>query len=404
MELAAGLGALQLHGHGRLPQNLQAVGIGGGVEGQRQAIVAALIRREVGAEPERNVLALQRAGGQRRGDQAVFAQPAVGFQSPIAETEGQRLDLVGRRGPAMGTHPLAGAFEILWRRRYAILQIEGALGLVHDPGVDILEPVVPPAQRLLQEADRRIGNREVRILVHPRPQQRLLGAGEVLHHPRDRIDVRIPPAADHVDRRFDIGVALADRAMLPVVVPVLVVQPGFRQQRHVVEPVLPHLAPAFAHQRRVGHGGGKAQHGRRPAEILQQHVAALVVDVVGVAIVGGAQRDDRLERLRPERRHLQPVEAAPGDAHHAELAVAPGLAGDPVDHFQRVGLLLRGVLVEHQAIGFAVATHVDAHAGVAVTGKVGVGQLVANRRAIPLAIGQVFENRRDRIRLGIFLR
>ena len=56
-----------------------------------------------------------------------------------------------------------------------------------------------------------------------------------------------------------------------------------------------------------------------------EQAAALVVDVVGIAVDGRAERDDRLQRRRLLGRHLQAVEAAPGDAHHADLAGAPGL-------------------------------------------------------------------------------
>ena len=80
---------------------------------------------------------------------------------------------------------------------------------------------------------------------------------------------------------------------------------------------------------------------------------------------------------------------------------APGLAGDPGDHLERVVLLLLGVLVEHQAVGLAVAAHVDAHAGVAVAGEVGMRQGVALRGAVALAIGQVLEDRRHRLGLGV---
>ena len=45
--------------------------------------------------------------------------------------------------------------------------------LVHDSGLASLEPVVEPAQALLQEADRRPGNPTLGIVVRPRPDQAL---------------------------------------------------------------------------------------------------------------------------------------------------------------------------------------------------------------------------------------
>ena len=59
------------------------------------------------------------------------------------------------------------------------------------------------------------------------------------------------------------------------------------------------------------------------------------------------------------------------------------------------------VLVPHEAVGIAVAAHVDAHAGIAVAGDVGVGEGVAPSRAVALAVGQVFQDRRHRLRFGI---
>ena len=48
-----------------------------------------------------------------------------------------------------------------------------------------------------------------------------------------------------------------------------------------------------------------------------EQAAAHVVDVVRVAVVRGADRDDRLQRGRPPGGDLERVEAAPGDPEHA---------------------------------------------------------------------------------------
>ena len=65
-----------------------------------------------------------------------------------------------------------------------------------------------------------------------------------------------------------------------------------------------------------------------------------VVDVVGIAIVGRTEGDDRLELGRAARGDLQAVEAAPGDADHACGAGTPGLGGDPGEHLEGIILLL----------------------------------------------------------------
>ena len=102
--------------------------------------------------------------------------------------------------------------------------------------------------------------------------------------------------------------------------------------------------------------------------------AADVVDVVGVAVVGRAERDDRrLQRRRAAGGDLQPVEAAPGDARSCRPSpVHHGWAASQAMTSQRVVLLLRQILVVEHPVGVAGAAHVDAHAGVAVAGEVGM--------------------------------
>ena len=84
-----------------------------------------------------------------------------------------------------------------------------------------------------------------------------------------------------------------------------------------------------------------------------EHAAADVVHVVGVAVVAGAHRDDGLQRRRAARGDLQAVEAAPGDAEHADRAAAPRLRGQPGDDLDRVLLLLGQVLVLDDPVGVA---------------------------------------------------
>ena len=113
------------------------------------------------------------------------------------------------------------------------------------------------------------------------------------------------------------------------------------------------------------------EHRRRPLEhVDREHAAADVVDVVRVAVVARAHRDHGLQGRRPARRHLQPVEAAPGDADHATRSAAPGLLGEPGDHLERVVLLLREVLVEQDAVRVTGAAQVDADARVAMAREV----------------------------------
>jgi hypothetical protein len=103
----------------------------------------------------------------------------------------------------------------------------------------------------------------------------------------------------------------------------------------------------------------------------------------------------------PARRHLQGIEAAPGDAEHADRAAAPGLASEPGDHLQCIVLLLLHVFVRDQPVAVAGAPDVDARTGIAVAGEVVVHGIVAQPHGIALAIGQIFQQRRHGIACGI---
>ena len=274
--------------------------------------------------------------------------------------------------------------------------------LVHDARRLALQPVVPPAQHLLQEADLRAGLGEVRIGMRPRPDQALARHVEMFQQARDGVGVAVGPAADGEDRTFDRAEILAHRAVPPVGVAPLVLQPALEEQRHALQPLQPHLAPALADQQRIGRMAHVGEEEAAPAEVGRGELgAAHVVHVVGVAIVGRAQRHDGLERRRLQGRDLQGVEAAPGDAEHADRAAAPRLAGEPGDHLQRIVELGLAVFVDKHALGFAAAADVDTHRGVAVAREVRMGQRIALMRAVALAVGQILQQRGHRVGVGV---
>ena len=107
--------------------------------------------------------------------------------------------------------------------------------------------------------------------------------------------------------------------------------------------------------------------------------AAHEMHVVGIAVVGRADGDDGLEGRRPARGDLQPVEAAPGDSNHPDLAVAPCLRREPGDGLDGVVLLLLGIFVVDHPLGIAAAADVEAQARIAMARDIGMGQLVALR-------------------------
>ncbi len=246
--------------------------------------------------------------------------------------------------------PPSRQFLVIGRRPHAVGHPRAQHRLVHHAGVDALQPMIPPPQRLLQEADLRTGERDMRIGMRPGPDETLARHRQVFEQTRDRIGVAVGPAADREDRTLDRAVILAHRAVLPVVVAPLMPQPGRQEQGKILQPLQPHRPPAIADERGVGRMAHRAEQERGPAEAGAQHRAAHEVHVVAIAVVGRADRDDRLQRRRAARGDLQRVEPAPGDPHHADRAAAPRLRRQPRDHLQRVVLLLPGVFVEQQPV------------------------------------------------------
>src|SRR5699024_5321139 len=106
--------------------------------------------------------------------------------------------------------------------------------------------------------------------------------------------------------------------------------------------------------------------------------------------------DDRLERWRLFGRHLQAIEPPPGDTHHADLSVAPGLLGDPGDGIHTILLVLLGVFVGNHTIVITAAAHIDTHTNIAVTRHVSVVSVVTSPGNVALWIGNVLHDRRQR--------
>src|SRR5262249_55773321 len=125
-------------------------------------------------------------------------------------------------------------------------------GLIHHAGIDALEPIIPPPQHLLQEADLRAGTRKMRIPVGPRPDETLARYAQPPEQAWNCIRVGIGPAADGVHGALDRSVILADRSVLPIRVTSLVLQPKLEEQRHVLEALQPHRPPAIADEHWVG--------------------------------------------------------------------------------------------------------------------------------------------------------
>ena len=91
--------------------------------------------------------------------------------------------------------------------------------------------------------------------------------------------------------------------------------------------------------------------------------------------------------------HLDRVESAPGNSHHAYVAVGPGLLRKPIDHFQPVLLLLvRVFAVRRAAFACAGAADIDASRNVTSPHPIQVQVPVARKGPIVFPVWQVFEN------------
>ena len=287
-------------------------------------------------------------------------------------------------------------------RGHGLLHPYAQQGIVVHPGVLTLQPAVPPAQALLLKADRWARLGIVGKGVRPRSDQPPAGRIERPDEPEHGIGVAIGPTADRVHRALDRRRVLAHRALLPVGVAPLVAHPLVHVGLHRVDALEPGLAPALAVDLGVGRHRVEGEHRGAPGEHLQgQHGAASVVDVVGVPIVGRAERYHGLELGRAQSGHLQRAEAAPGDPDHSAGTGAPGLFAEPAQHVHRVLLLLGRVFVLQQPVRLAAAANVHAHPRIAVTGDVGEARGVTRSGAIALAVGDVVHDGRHRAVLGV---
>src|SRR6266568_7113832 len=189
------------------------------------------------------------------------------------------------------------------RRRFHAFRHPGAQdGFIHHASIDTLQPIVPPTQHFLQEADLRAGTCKMRIPMCPRPDETLARHRQSLEKAWNCILIAIGPATDGVHRALDRLVILAYRSMLPIGITSLVLQPKLEEQRYALQALQPHRPPAIADKHWVGREAHCAEKERGPLKSGRQKRAAHVVRIVGVAIVARADGYDRLECRRTARR------------------------------------------------------------------------------------------------------
>src|SRR5262249_5027658 len=270
--------------------------------------------------------------------------------------------------------------------------------LVHDPGVDALEPVVPPAQALLEEANGWPGwDRLVGIVVRPGHDQALAGCIQMLKTPEDRVAVPVCPAADGVDGAPDRRIVLAHRPVLPVAVASLMGEPMLDHRPGAAKALMPALAPGVAGDSRIWRQRRIDTHRGRPRKhVVSEDAAAHAVPVLSEPVVAGGYGDDRRELRRPQGGRLKGGESPPRVAEHPDPFRAPWLARDPRDDVECVLLLLREVLVRQDPLRIPRAPDVQPHRGVAVLGEIAMPGGITGSGDVALTVRGGFQQRRGR--------
>ncbi len=307
-----------------------------------------------------------------------------------APTAGRR-DRQGRLAPP-AARPRLG--EGLGRRVLALVIGQGRLG--HHPVVETLEPVVEEPDELVQPVHPRARVRLVGQEVDPVADQRpARGIDAALEHPQGRIDVAVHPAADQERRHGQAGPVRGERALPPERPVVLLAAPFEQPDRGLLQPLAPLRLPGLAAVEGPGRQGVRADHADRVlAQLAGGGAAADVVDIVGVAVVGGIDRHDRPQVRRPEQRHLDRGEAPPADPPHPDVAVRPGLGGQPLDRVVAVVRLVRRVLAPGDSRAAAGAPDVEPAEGVTAGCQPLPEGLVVGPAPVVLAVGDHLEDRR----------
>ena len=235
----------------------------------------------------------------------------------------------------------------------------------------------------------------MRKLVTPRSGD-ALGAWKIFNAAEDGGGIAIRPAADIEDRDFDSAVILAHRAMFPERVAALMLHPQHRIAIEIVQPMLPHILPAFpADDLGVRRQRTAGEEIATPIERVVEQAAAHVMHIIGVTIDGGGNRDHGFQRRRTPRRDLQAVEAAPRNTDHADRAVAPILRRQPGDDLHRIILFAAVILVLDQAFAIARTGNVNARRGVTVSGEPVMRLVIADAGTVAAAVGDILEDTRD---------
>ena len=139
--------------------------------------------------------------------------------------------------PVGHTNPPASTKLQGWIWRAAVHDIGGVVGQIFDICVLALEPSSPPFKSQIEVIQSRPDGCDVGVLVAPGPHDGLYRALRMFCHRGHSVAIPVMQAAHHQDWRLDCAVILADRAVLPVLIPVRRTGPPFGDKRRVFHPI-----------------------------------------------------------------------------------------------------------------------------------------------------------------------
>ena len=208
--------------------------------------------------------------------------------------------------------------------------------------------------------------------VRPGAGEQSRGRAKALDRAEGRVAIAIGPSGDDHRGNVDAVVALpigakSHRAMPPVGIVVRVTHPDELPGLMLIDAAQPLRAPVMTFGMirgpDLGHGR-ECAHGCHVGAVVDLidplEGTAHVVDVVGVAIIGRVDRDDRPQMRWTLASELEGVESAVRRAKHADVAVAPRLRSQPGNRLGEIALLCLRVFVRRAPTTAARATHVDA--------------------------------------------
>jgi len=113
-------------------------------------------------------------------------------------------------GPIWFRDPMAGAAFIPGFWAHALHKIGGVIGILFDVLIPIFQPMIPPAQCLLQKANPWFGHSKMRIFMYPGAHDAFHRGLQIFHQMRHGILIGIAPPPYREGRRFNRRIVFTD--------------------------------------------------------------------------------------------------------------------------------------------------------------------------------------------------